>query len=264
MKIECKDQLGRTISLMETPKRIISLNPSQTETIVNLGLEDNLVGITKFCIHPKQLRKYKTIVGGTKKVSFEKIRELNPDIILCNKEENTQEIVETLAKEFPVHVTDVATISDALEMITQYGLLFNKKVDAEKICAQISSHLTEFNTFLVKRTHKKTAYFIWRNPWMVVGGNTFIDYMLDLNKFKNVYQNKERYPMVTIEELKKQSIDYILLSSEPFPFKEQHSIELQKELPNAKIKLVDGEYFSWYGSRLLKAFDYFKELQQEL
>ncbi|WP_350288139.1 helical backbone metal receptor [uncultured Croceitalea sp.] len=264
MKIECKDQLGRVISLIETPKRIISLNPSQTETIVDLGLSERLVGITKFCIHPKQLRKQKTIVGGTKKVSFKKIKELKPDIILCNKEENTQEIVETLAKEFPVHVTDIATIADVIEMMNQYGLLFNKKKEAQQMCGQISSYFDELNTLLLEHTYKRAVYFIWKNPWMVVGGNTFIDFMLDLNKFENIYKNEERYPMVTTEELKKQDIDYILLSSEPFPFKEQHLNELQKELPNAKIKFVDGEYFSWYGSRLLKAFGYFKELQLEL
>ena len=263
MKIDFKDQLGRVVSLKKQPKRIISLNPSQTETLVDLGLEEQIVGITKFCVHPKRLKKDKVVVGGTKKVSYKKIKELKPDIILCNKEENTQEIVSTLEKEFPVHVTHIETISDALEMIEQYGVLFNKVIVSKKMCSQINESLEKFRLTLRNSNYKKVAYFIWKNPYMVVGGNTFIDHMLTLNRFKNVFQEKERYPVISLEELKKMELDFILLSSEPFPFKSIHKEELERTFPQVTIKLVNGEYFSWYGSRLLKAFDYFTGLQEE-
>ncbi len=264
MDINVKDQLGRPLNFKQYPKRIISLNPSQTETIIDLGLEEQLVGITKFCVHPKHLRKDKKVVGGTKKVNFNTIRQLKPDIILCNKEENTQEIVATLEKEFPVHVSNVETISQALEMIEQYGLLFNKESNAAKMCSKINEHLQKFKLSTQNHNYKKVAYFIWKDPYMVVGGDTFIDHMLEINKLKNVYKEKERYPEITLEELEKLKLDYILLSSEPFPFKAKHKEELEKQFPKVIIKLVDGEYFSWYGSRLLKAFDYFNSLQKEL
>jgi len=221
------------------------------------------VGITKFCVHPTHLRKRKTIVGGTKKVSFEKIKQLQPDIILCNKEENTKEIVDTLAKEFQVHVTNVETMSDALEMIEQYGVIFNKEKQATAMCATIKTELKKFKKEIEIASTKKVAYCIWKDPWMVVGGGTFIDHMLALNNFDNSYKKKERYPMVSLDDLKDASLDYILLSSEPFPFTQKHKKELEESLSNVKIKLVDGEYFSWYGSRLLKTFSYFIRLNKD-
>ena len=166
--IQLKDQMGRDVLLAQPVSRIVSLNPSQTETLVDLGLEDNIMGVTKFCVHPSHLRKSKTVVGGTKKVDFDKIQRLNPDIILCNKEENTQEIVETLEKEYPVHVTDVSNLQDALEMLQQYGKLFNCAVNAEGICAKISSEKAQLDSFIQKQPIKRVAYFIWKNPWMIL------------------------------------------------------------------------------------------------
>ena len=257
--IQLKDQMGRDVLLAQPVSRIVSLNPSQTETLVDLGLEDNIMGVTKFCVHPSHLRKSKTVVGGTKKVDFDKIRRLNPDIILCNKEENTQEIVETLEKEYPVHVTDVSNLQDALEMLQQYGKLFNCAVNAEGICAKISSEKAQFDSFIQKQPIKRAAYFIWKDPWMVTGGYTFINEMLSLNKFENVFGHQDRYPTISLKELSDLSLDLILLSSEPFPFKKTHQEELEQQL-GIEVKLVDGEYFSWYGSRLLGAFQYFRSL----
>ena len=257
-KLQLKDQMGRTVILDQRPSRVVCLNPSQTETLVDLGLEELLVGVTKFCVHPSHLRKVKTIVGGTKKVHFDKIRNLNPDIILCNKEENTKEIVETLEKEYPVHVTDVSNLDDALEMLKQYGQLFNCTSRADKICANILFEKNKLEVFIQNTPQKRVAYFIWQDPIMVAGTGTFIDTMLTLNGFKNVFQ-QDRYPATSLEELKNLSLDMILLSSEPFPFKEAHKKQLQEKL-GIEVHMVDGEYFSWYGSRLQGAFEYFRSL----
>ena len=257
--IQLKDQMGRDVVLTKPASRIVCLNPSQTETLVDLGLENLIVGVTKFCAHPSHLRKSKTVVGGTKKVDFDKIRRLNPDIVLCNKEENTQEIVETLEREYPVHVTDVTNLQDALEMLQQYGKLFNCALNAEDICAKISSEKAQFDGFIQKQPIKRVAYFIWKDPWMVTGGDTFIDEMLSLNKFENIFGHQDRYPTIRLEELSYLSLDLILLSSEPFPFKKTHQEKLEQQL-GIEVKLVDGEYFSWYGSRLLGAFQYFRSL----
>ncbi len=255
------DQLDRKIEVIEVPKRIISLVPSQTELLVSLGLENEIVGVTKFCVHPKNIRKEKTIVGGTKNVNFEKIRKLNPDIILCNKEENTKEIVKNLEKEYTVHVSDIFTVDDAVKMIRQYGEIFDSLHKANKLISKIKLEQESFRTFVSDIPVQKVAYFIWKDPWIAVGNNTFINHLLEINNFKNVFVSKTRYPEVAKEEigiLAEQ--DLILLSSEPYPFSEKHIAEVRKINQQAKIILVDGEYFSWYGSRLGDAFSYFKTL----
>ena len=258
-----KDQLQRELNIKDVPKRIISLVPSQTELLVFLGLEKNIVGITKFCIHPKNLRKSKTVVGGTKKVHFDKIRELNPDIILCNKEENTLGMVLELEKIAPVHVSEIIDFEDVLILIEMYGKLFDRSQEANQLKLKLQKQKREFEKE-IPVIPGKVAYFIWREPWMVVGGDTFINSLLKLNNWENVFENKEsRYPEIKLEELKRLKPDLILLSSEPFPFKEKH-VEEMRQICNVPIELVDGEYFSWYGSRLIPAFDYFKKLQKLL
>ncbi|WP_299387781.1 ABC transporter substrate-binding protein [uncultured Lacinutrix sp.] len=263
--MKLKDQIGNLIEVNTTPKRIVSLVPSQTELLYDLGLEDAIVGLTKFCIHPIQLKTTEKVVGGTKQINLEKIKTLKPDIILCNKEENTKEIVEACESICTTHVSDIFTIEDSLELITQYGKIFNKKVSATKISNQINANLTNFKAFVKDKPTLKVAYFIWRKPWMVAGNNTFINHLLELNKFENVYNNLERYPEIELENLSSNGDpEIVLLSSEPYPFKNEHAIEINNASPHTITVLVDGEMFSWYGSRLIKAFNYFKTLRQNL
>lgn len=259
------DQLDRTFLLNKTPKRIISLVPSQTELLCDLGLEDTIVGVTKFCIHPFYIKQTKTIVGGTKNIKIDIIKELNPDIILCNKEENTKEIVEICEQIAPTHISDIFTIDDSLELIKQYGELFSRRTEASKIIQKINFKLNNFQTFITDKETKKVAYFIWRNPWMVAGNSTFINHLLELNKFENIYKNKNRYPEVAIKKIRLEGDpDLVFLSSEPYPFTEEHAFELGRFTHHAKTIFVDGEMFSWYGSRLLKAFNYFKQLRNRI
>ncbi len=263
--MEFKDQMGRVFEISETPKRIISLVPSQTELLYDLGLENSIVGLTKFCVHPYHLKQTKTIVGGTKNIKIEKIKALKPDIILCNKEENTKEIVEVCEAIAPVHVSDIYTLNDAKSLITQYGQLFSCRTEASKINQKIDYNLNDFLQFIKGKETKKVAYFIWRDPWMVAGNNTFIDYLLELNNFENIYKTKERYPEVELKKIRLEGDpDLVLLSSEPYPFKEEHAFEVGRFTHHAITIFVDGEMFSWYGSRLIKAFDYFKKLHQRI
>lgn len=260
-----RDQLKRKLQLKKTPERIISLVPSQTELLVDLGLEASIVGVTKFCVHPNYIKKSKTVVGGTKQIHVDKIRSLNPDIILCNKEENTKDIVEACEQICATHVSDIFNIEDSLELINQYGAIFNKKDEASKIVNFIRKEADDFESFIKEKPTLKVAYFIWKNPWMVAANNTFINYMLELNHFKNVYDTQNRYPEVVLENSGiSEEVDVVLLSSEPFPFKNSHKKDVQTFYPNAKIILADGEMFSWYGSRLTKAFAYFKNLRLNL
>lgn len=260
-----KDQLNRKISLKDTPKRIISLVPSQTELLCDLGIKDSIVGKTKFCVHPNYIKRWATTVGGTKQINLDRIKALQPDIILCNKEENTKEIVEACELICEVHVSDIFTIDDSLELIQQYGEIFKREKEALVILNEIKDKVQDFNIFIQNKPALKTVYFIWKNPWMIAGNNTFIDYLLQLNKFENVYVDKERYPEIELSKINVNlEVEVVLLSSEPYPFKEINIKELQEFYPNAMIILVDGEMFSWYGSRLTKAFKYFKKLYLNL
>jgi ABC-type Fe3+-hydroxamate transport system substrate-binding protein len=257
--MEYIDQTGHRLILTGMPKRIISLVPSQTELLADLGLNKEVVGITKFCIHPASWRSEKTIVGGTKKLRMEVIDELNPDLIIANKEENTREEIEALREKYPVYISDIFDLHDASDMIFDIGLMTGKEIESRKLINTISSSFLSIHPSLEELS---VAYLIWKGPYMAAASNTFIDEMIRTCGWINHFEDKERYPEVTIEELK--GADLLLLSSEPYPFKQQHIDELQQQLPNAHIELVDGEMFSWYGSRLQYAPKYFNELIEKI
>lgn len=254
------DQLNNAIELQSFPKRIISIVPSQTELLWDLGLREELIGITKFCIHPKEVFETKTRIGGTKQLNIEKIRALNPDVIIGNKEENEQSQIEALQKEFKVWMSDIYNLDDALQSIIKIGELVDRTIKAQQIASRIRDSFKYIPQF-----SQSVLYLIWKNPYMAAGHATFIGDMLTQLGLHNVIENPAgRYPEVTIEEIKCLSPELVFLSSEPYPFKDQHLQELQKELPQTKILLVDGELFSWYGSRLLKSVDYFQDLSNNL
>jgi len=264
MKI-IKDQLGREINLKITPKRIVSLVPSQTELLCDLALENELVGITKFCVHPYHLKSTKTIVGGTKKVDFEKIKALNPDFILCNKEENSYAFLPELEKIAPTYFSDVNTIQNSVDLILRLGSIFNRRTEADNLAHKIEFKLNDFNQFIKDKPTRKVAYFIWAKPWMVAGNNTYINEMLQLNKFENIYDTMSRYPKIEINKIRHEGDpDVIILSSEPFSFKDEHALEIGTYTNRSITVFGDGEMFSWFGSRILLAFDYFKKLHKKL
>lgn len=256
---EFTDQMGHTIRLKGTPKRIISLVPSQTELLYDLGLADEVVGQTLFCIHPKKQHENKPRVGGTKKIQFDKIRNLKPNLIIGNKEENEQNQISELQQEFPVWMSDIKNLNDALQMITSIGEITNRVEQAATLNQSIQTAFTGLN----KRdsvTPEKVLYLIWRQPFMAAGTDTFISNMIEQIGWKNVV-GKTRYPELTPEQIALLDPDIILLSSEPYPFKNEHIAELKMICPGAHVRLTDGEMFSWYGSRLLKAADYFSLLK---
>lgn len=254
------DALGNTFK--QIPKeelRIVSLVPSQTELLIDLGLEKQLVGITKFCVHPKDLRKRITVVGGTKQLHEDKIAALKPNLILCNKEENTKEIVEDLQKIAPVWVTDMYTLNDALKTISNLGEFLDVSTKSSALVKNIKQEAINFKHFMQDKPDRKVLYFIWKDPYMAAGRNTFVDDLLQRNKMQNILPIDSRYPEISPKKTAKP--DIILLSSEPYPFADKHRQEVEKDW-GVPTMLVDGEYFSWYGSRLLNAFEYFKTLQK--
>jgi ABC-type Fe3+-hydroxamate transport system substrate-binding protein len=257
------DHLGYTIELKQPPQNIISLVPSQTELLFHLGLDKEVKGITKFCVHPQEWFRTKTRIGGTKTLNLEKIKQLQPDLIIANKEENVREQVEALSKDFPVWTSDVNDLPTALDMMASIGIITGKEKEAQNLAAQIQTAFAGFKPPATTR-QPNTAYLIWREPYMTAGGDTFIHQMLAYAGFQNIFASEKRYPQITVSALQSLNCELLLLSSEPYPFNRKHVDELQAFLPHTKIALVDGELFSWYGSRLLQAPGYFNKLHKEL
>ncbi len=247
--------MGRDVHISKTPKRIVSLVPSQTELLHYYGLEEEVVGITKFCIHPNEWFQNKTRIGGTKNIDIEKVKALKPDLIIGNKEENTIEDITALEKIAPVWMSDVNTFQEALAMNMEIGKITNTETQAKKLNKDI---LTEKEKCKLK-VPTSAIYLIWNNPYMCAGKETFIDSMMSSAGLKNSITSA-RYPEISIEDIQKLKPSLLLLSTEPFPFDYNHQASIQAKLPNTKVQLVDGEMFSWYGSRLLKSFAYFKEI----
>lgn len=255
--MEVIDQMGRVVKLSEAPRRVVSIVPSQTELLVDLGLGDSIAGVTRFCIHPAGFRHQKANIGGTKSLKLDLIRKLKPDLIIGNKEENEQSQVEALSAEFPVWMSDIHDLGSSLGMISSLGKLFGVPAKAETMATSVRER---FNKLVPIDSGKKVLYLIWKDPYMSAGPGTFIDDMLKRCGFQNC-MTASRYPEVELEEV---SPDIVFLSSEPYPFSIKHIEEIAAVLPHAKIELADGEYFSWYGSRLLKAPAYFQSLIDRL
>lgn len=252
------DQMGSEVEVTFPPTRIVSLVPSQTELLHHLGLENEVRGITKFCVHPRDWFQSKVRVGGTKKVNFETIERLKPDLIIANKEENEKSDIEILKKKYPVWVSDIHCLDDATEMIQAIGELTNKATEASSLCIKITERFSKLQS---SKLAKKVVYLIWQEPFMAVGQNTFINDMLCKAGFENALsENSSRYPELSLDELKSLNPDLIFLSSEPFPFSTKHAEVFQSFFPRSTIKVVDGELFSWYGSRLLLSSAYFQQL----
>jgi ABC-type Fe3+-hydroxamate transport system substrate-binding protein len=257
--IQSTDQTGQIITLQGRAQRIISLVPSQTELLYDLGLDKETIGITRFCIHPENWFRTKTRIGGTKDVHIDKIKELQPDLVLANKEENIREQVEEIRKFCPVWTSDISKLKEALEMIRAIGQLTGKSESANRMASDIEADLSDLSGLF---TPLNAAYLIWKDPYMTVGGDTFINDMMRICGQNNVFSHKLRYPEVTVAEIREVSPNVVLLSSEPYPFREKHIEGLERQLPGVKLWLADGEMFSWYGSRLLHAANYFRTLRR--
>lgn len=259
------DQTGRSVSLQSVPQRIVSLVPSQTELLYHLGLEDEVAGITKFCVHPQEWFRKKTRVGGTKQLSLDIIRRLQPDLIIANKEENVKEQVEALSADHPVWISDVNDLESACCMIGSLGDILQRAALAQSLIRHIKEGFERMHASIKSSGPPlRTAYLIWKDPYMVAGGDTFIHDMLTRCGFSNIFEGQTRYPSVNISQLQEANCELLLLSSEPYPFKQKHANELQQHLPVVKIVPVNGEMFSWYGSRMVEATAYFIEVLEEV
>ncbi|MCR6638192.1 MAG: helical backbone metal receptor [Sporocytophaga sp.] len=249
------DMLGRKMVLIKPVKRIVSLVPSVTEFLFDIGLENEVVGVTKFCKYPATVSD-KVKVGGTKNLNLDTINSLSPDLIIANKEENEKTAIDELQKKYPVWVGEVKTVDDAFAMMNSLGVLTGKEEEASNLTREIKNSLDAYRS----STNLRACYLIWKKPFMTVGEDTYIHAMMEKAGFINVFKDRNRYPMTDLDEIKALEPDIILLSSEPYFFKEKDKEELEQLCPTQSVKLVNGEIFSWYGSRMRLASDYFKSL----
>lgn len=240
--------------------RIVSLVPSLTELIIDFELQSTLVGRTRFCIHPEPAVGKIPVVGGTKNPRLDKIRDLKPDLIITNREENRKEDIEQLRELSTVFLTDIATIEEALLAIYELG----QKLDAAEKADELIENINRELDRIPEEAPLRVAYLIWQKPWMTVGRNTYIHSVLSRWKMDNVFKHETRYPKITLEKLAGKNPDYILLSSEPFPFKEKHKDEIREACPDSHVLLVDGQWFSWYGSRMLSSFKKLNTLRRAI
>lgn len=229
---------------------IVSLVPSLTELLFDLDLDDQIRGRTRFCIHPEKKVSKVPIVGGTKNPNLEKILEIAPDLIIASREENRKEDIEILEESCDILLTDISSVEDALLVMYEIGKCTDREEKAALLIDKIRDEMEQIPDEPVQRV----AYFIWRDPWMTIGHDTYIHSVLNLWNLENVYGMDSRYPKTSLNELSEKNPDWILLSSEPYPFKEKHQKEIEKVYPGARVLLVDGEWFSWYGSRMLPSF----------
>ena len=242
--------------------RIVSTVPSITELLYDLGMEDNVVGITKFCVHPKNWCKTKQRVGGTKNLNQTAIKALAPTLIIANKEENLKEEIEALPAFCPVLVTDIVELEDIYTLIDTLTFSTQSNLIASKVKTNIAKGITVTPI----KQQLDVLYLIWKEPYMSVGTDTYIHSMLNYVGLKNVitqHTQKTRYPEVSVEDILNLQPKLILLSSEPFPFKQRHIDEIEKQCNIPTLK-VDGEMFSWYGSRLQFFNNHWKALKQEI
>ncbi len=261
--VKITDQIGQTLEFFKTPKRIVSLVPSITYTLYKLGLNEQVVGITRFCKWPEGWKKQKRVVGGTKDFKLDRIAALKPDLILANKEENPKDLVFALQDIAPVYVSDVVDLKTNAAFINDMGIIFDKQQITDKLVGHMTDQANQLKKQLAGQSYK-TAYLIWKNPWMSVGGDTFINQMMQYAGFENVFKDQNRYPAFEIEALKALQPEIILLSSEPYPFKQAEKMTLQEMFPGTCILLVQGEPFTWFGAYPAEAFAYFINLHKQL
>ncbi len=252
------DQTGFQLSFNKPPQKIISLVPSISETFAHVGLQKSLVGITKFCIHPHELYTGVKKIGGTKNPKVHQMKLLQPDFIIANKEENKEEDITILREMTQVYVSDISTINHLIAFFNDMEAIFQ---NGNFAC--LIPHLEKIASF--EETMKlNVCYLIWKNPWMTVGNDTFIHFMLHKFGFNNIFKNQTRYPIVSLDDIRALKPDVVFLSSEPYPFKKSELQHISQILPECKVVFINGEMCSWYGTRLFQATHYLRGLHSSL
>lgn len=239
------------------PERIVSLCPSMTETLIDLGVAERLVGVTRYCIHPKTVVEDLPKVGGTKNPDLDAIRAAKPDLVFVNAEENRREDYEALAADLDVDVSMPRFVQEVPDELRRVGRRIGKEAEAEERAVQLERRLSELDQ---ARTPFTFAYLIWRKPWMTVSGDTYISDLFARAGGTNVYgEATQRYPETTLEELRAKAPRLVLLPDEPYPFDEGHRKQLASVL-ESRVERVSGDDCCWHGVRSIRGVRVVMEL----
>lgn len=260
------DSDGVTHEFHSIPKRIVSLAPAQTETLYELGLEEHIIGITNQCVYPYHLIPTKVNVGGTTDFQIEKIEALQPDLIIVDHSHITKNDIINLEKITRVWKSKSTSFDDILKHIEAYGTLFNKRTDAQKWIEKLQYSYKNFLRYVADKPVRKVAYLVSRDPYVAVGNNPFINEILALNNFENIYAEREfPFSEVEIRKIRIQGDpDIVFLASGSYEFKEEHAFEIGRSTHHAKTVFIDGDFFSWNSVRLFKSFEYFRIIHERL
>ena len=276
---EIIDIRGIAFEPLKRPFRVVSLVPSWTETLFDLGLaEAEIVGRTEYCIRPRSKVARIENLGGPRDPDVERILELDPDLVVADREENRREDVEEIERHWGrprVFVTGPRTIGQALQDIELFGLLFRTRGRARQLIEAVRSWMAQ----LVRQDRGTVVYLVWEDPWMAASGETYIGDVLRTLGYRNLFEGSAvpdsneggttSYPVVTVEDLVRFKPEAVFLSTEPFPFRKSHTHRLRSQFRRmdpeyggkVDVRIVNGEYFSWYGSRMIPAFRYFVKHQ---
>ena len=260
--IDRTDAVGTLHDRYPEGARIVSLVPSITELLCDLGLTDCLVGRTGFCIHPRTVTRSIPKVGGTKDVKLDAVRALAPTHLIVNIDENRRETVEALAQCVPnIVVTHPSSPEDNLQLYRLLGGIFGCDEATDRLCDQLSRTLQEARTAAIAHRPESVLYVIWRDPWMTVSRNTYIAAMLAVVGWEAIgVEAPERYPVFDWDEIRAKQPARVFLSSEPYSFRERHLDEVRQYV-NCPVSLIDGEMVSWYGSRAIAGLTYLAGLR---
>lgn len=268
--IRVTDATGEVMDFEQPARRIVSLVPSTTETAFALGAGERLVGVTRFCVRPAEALQRCSTVGGTKSPRLESIRELEPDLVLANQEENRREDVAALRRFTQVYVAFPRDVSSAIEEIDALGNLLGCTEAARSISTELRAALKRLREQAREHPLFSFLYLIWRNPYMAAGRGTFISAFLNEIGGENAADvRQERYPELTVDDIRGLHPDVVLFGSEPFPFREEHVTELHERLGAEQDRrpacyLVDGQALSWHGVRMREGIPYLMRLTERL
>jgi ABC-type Fe3+-hydroxamate transport system substrate-binding protein len=263
-----RDAAGTLHGRAHDSARIVSLVPSITELVCDLGLSGHLVGRTGFCVHPRESLRSVPKVGGTKDVDLAKVRALAPTHVLLNIDENEQPTAAALAQFVPhLIVTHPLGPLDNLPLYRLIGGIFGREQAAEALCARFQQAHDALALAARAWPRQRVLYLVWKAPWMTVARNTYISRTLALAGWDTVpARASARYPQVQLDQTLLAESQLLLLSSEPYRFRARHVVEL-RALPVMRgktVALIDGEMTSWYGSRAIAAMDYLRRFREPL
>jgi len=267
-RVRVQDDLGDELSLDRLPNRIVSLVPSVTETVIDLGAAKRLVGITNYCVHPAEVVSNISKVGGTKGFSLDKIDDLKPDLIGANKEENRKHQIDKLRESYPVFVTYPRTVDGAIKMVLDLGTLTGTSPRASKFASKCRHLLESMDPATVAKS-LRTACMIWRDPWMAAGYDTYMRELLECVGFNTVFdEGEDRYPETTLSTIAQREPDVIMLPNEPYEFgtsdKNEVDAFLEEQGSKARTLLVDGSYLTWFGTRTIKGLRFLYDTKSRL